>query len=162
VSAPQVELEAPFQMQISQLDYNNYLGVIGIGRIKRGKVKPNQQVTIIDSEGKTRNGKVGKVLGHLGLERIDSTLAEAGDIIAITGLGELNISDTICDTNAVEALPALSVDEPTVTMFFNVNTSPFCGKEGKYVTSRQILDRLNKELVHNVALRVEETDDADA
>jgi len=162
VSAPQVELEAPFQMQISQLDYNNYLGVIGIGRIKRGKVKPNQQVTIIDSEGKTRNGKVGKVLGHMGLERIESTLAEAGDIIAITGLGELNISDTICDTSAVEALPALSVDEPTVTMFFNVNTSPFCGKEGKFVTSRQILERLNKELVHNVALRVEETEDADA
>ena len=107
-------------------------------------------------------GKVGKVLTHLGLERIESDIAEAGDIIAITGLGELNISDTICDTQAVEALPALSVDEPTVSMFFNVNTSPFCGKEGKYVTSRQILDRLNKELVHNVALRVEETPDADA
>ena len=102
------------------------------------------------------------MLTHLGLERIDSDLAEAGDIIAITGLGELNISDTICDPQNVEALPALSVDEPTVTMFFNVNTSPFCGKEGKYVTSRQILDRLNKELVHNVALRVEETEDADA
>jgi predicted membrane GTPase involved in stress response len=144
-------------MQISQLDYNNYVGVIGIGRIKRGKVKPNQQVTIIDSEGKTRNGKVGKVLTHLGLERIESDVAEAGDIIAITGLGELNISDTICDPQNVEALPALSVDEPTVSMFFCVNTSPFCGKEGKYVTSRQILDRLNKELVHNVALRVEET-----
>lgn len=162
VWAPKVELEAPFQMQISQLDYNNYLGVICIGRITRGKVKPNQQVTIIDSEGKTRNGKVGKVLGHMGLERIESTLAEAGDIIAITGLGEVNISDTICDTAAVEALPALSVDEPTVSMFFNVNTSPFCGKEGKFVTSRQILERLNKELAHNVALRVEETEDADA
>jgi GTP-binding protein len=162
VSAPQVALEAPFQMQISQLDYNNYLGVIGIGRIKRGKLKPNQQVTIIDSNGKTRNGKAGKVLGHMGLERIESTLAEAGDIIAITGLGELNISDTICDTAAVEALPALSVDEPTVSMFFNVNTSPFCGKEGKFVTSRQILERLNKELVHNMALRVEETEEADA
>ena len=124
-------------------------------------MKPNQQVTIIDSEGKTRNGKVGKVLGH-GSGAYRQHPAEAGDIIAITGPGELNISDTICDTNAVEALPALSVDEPTVTMFFNVNTSPFCGKEGKYVTSRQILDRLNKELVHNVALRVEETDDADA
>ncbi|HEY2454822.1 MAG TPA: ribosome-dependent GTPase TypA [Scandinavium sp.] len=162
VKAPNVDLDGPLQMQISQLDYNNYVGVIGIGRIKRGKVKPNQQVTIIDSEGKTRNGKVGKVLGHLGLERIEATEAEAGDIIAITGLGELNISDTICDVQAVEALPALSVDEPTVTMFFNVNTSPFCGKEGKYVTSRQILDRLNKELVHNVALRVDETEDADA
>lgn len=162
VSPPQVEIGLPFQMQISQLDYNSYVGVIGIGRIKRGAVKPNQQVTIIDCEGNTRNGKVGKVLTHLGLERIDATLAEAGDIIAITGLGELNISDTLCDPQNVEALPALSVDEPTVTMYFNVNTSPFCGKEGKFVTSRQILDRLKKELVHNVALRVEETDDADA
>ncbi|ACT08951.1 GTP-binding protein TypA [Dickeya chrysanthemi Ech1591] len=162
VEAPKVDLNGPFQMQISQLDYNNYVGVIGIGRIKRGVVKPNQQVSIIDSEGKVRNGKVSQVLGHLGLQRIESSLAEAGDIIAITGLGELNISDTICDTSCVEALPALSVDEPTVTMYFCVNTSPFCGKEGKYVTSRQILDRLRKELVHNVALRVEETEDPDA
>lgn len=162
VAPPDVDSDGPFQMQISQLDYNNYVGVIGIGRIKRGKVKPNQQVTVIDSEGKTRNGKIGKVLGHMGLERIEAQVAEAGDIIAITGLGELNISDTVCDVQNVEALPALSVDEPTVTMYFCVNTSPFCGKEGKYVTSRQILDRLNKELVHNVALRVEETEDADA
>lgn len=161
VSAPQVELKAPFQMQIFQLDYNNYLGVIGIGRIKRGTVKPNQQVTMITSQGKTRNGKVSKVLRHMGLDRIESNLAEAGDIIAITGLGELNISDTICDTSVVEALPALSVDEPTVSMLFNVNTSPFCGKEGKFLTSRQIFKRLNKELMHNVALRVEETEDAD-
>ncbi|HBO39090.1 MAG TPA: translational GTPase TypA [Pasteurellaceae bacterium] len=162
VEPPKVELSSPFQMQISQLDYNNYVGVIGIGRIKRGTVKPNQSVTIIDSFGKTRNGKVGQVLGHLGLQRYEEDLAQAGDIVAITGLGELNISDTICDINNVEALPALSVDEPTVTMFFCVNTSPFCGKEGKYVTSRQILERLNKELVHNVALRVEETQDPDA
>ncbi|WP_159567211.1 ribosome-dependent GTPase TypA [Budvicia diplopodorum] len=162
VASPDVDSDGPFQMQISQLDYNNYVGVIGIGRIKRGKVKPNQQVTVIDSEGKTRNGKIGKVLGHMGLERIEAQVAEAGDIVAITGLGELNISDTVCDVQSVEALPALSVDEPTVTMYFCVNTSPFCGKEGKYVTSRQILDRLNKELVHNVALRVEETEDADA
>ncbi|VFS46210.1 Tyrosine phosphorylated protein A [Budvicia aquatica] len=162
VAPPDVDSDGSFQMQISQLDYNNYVGVIGIGRIKRGKVKPNQQVTVIDSEGKTRNGKIGKVLGHMGLERIEAQVAEAGDIIAITGLGELNISDTVCDVQSVEALPALSVDEPTVTMYFCVNTSPFCGKEGKYVTSRQILDRLNKELVHNVALRVEETEDADA
>lgn len=162
VAAPQVEVNGKLQMQISQLDYNSYVGVIGIGRIKRGMVKPNQQVSIIDSEGKTRNGKVGKVLSHLGLERIETDLAEAGDIIAITGLGELHISDTICDFNAVEALPALIVDEPTFNMYFCVNTSPFCGKEGKYVTSRQILDRLKKELVHNVALRVEETEDADA
>ncbi|ACS87711.1 ribosome-dependent GTPase TypA [Musicola paradisiaca] len=162
VEAPNVDLNGPFQMQISQLDYNNYVGVIGIGRIKRGVVKPNQQVSIIDSTGKVRNAKVGQVLGHLGLQRIESDKAEAGDIIALTGLGDLNISDTVCDTANVEALPALSVDEPTVTMFFCVNTSPFCGKEGKFVTSRQILDRLRKELVHNVALRVEETEDPDA
>ncbi|UBX50618.1 ribosome-dependent GTPase TypA [Providencia alcalifaciens] len=162
VEPPAVDLDGPFQMQVSQLDYNSYLGVIGIGRIKRGTVKPNQQVTVIDSEGKTRNGKIGKVLTHLGLERIDSQQAEAGDIVALTGLGELNISDTICQVGNVEALPALAVDEPTVSMFYCVNTSPFCGKEGKFVTSRQILDRLNKELVHNVALRVEETQDPDA
>ncbi|MBS9439834.1 translational GTPase TypA [Photorhabdus noenieputensis] len=162
VEPPKVDLNGAFQMQISQLDYNNYVGVIGIGRIKRGTVKPNQNVTIIDSEGKTRNGKIGKVLGHLGLERIESEQVEAGDIVAITGLGELNISDTLCDTNAVEALPPLAVDEPTVSMYFCVNTSPFCGREGKYVTSRQILERLKKELVHNVALRVEETEDPDA
>lgn len=162
VSAPEVDRDGPLQMQISQLDYNNYVGVIGVGRIKRGVVKPNQQVTIIDSEGKRRNGKVGQVLGHMGLQRYEADLAEAGDIIAITGLGELNISDTICDVNNVEALPALTVDEPTVSMTFCVNTSPFCGKEGKFVTSRQILDRLRKELVHNVALRVEETEDPDA
>lgn len=161
VAPPAVELDAPFQMQISQLDYNNYVGVIGIGRIKRGSVKPNQAVTLIDSEGKTRQGRIGQVLGHLGLQRYETDEAFAGDIVAITGMGELNISDTICDINAVEALPALSVDEPTVTMFFCVNTSPFCGKEGKYVTSRQILERLNKELVHNVALRVEETANPD-
>ncbi|MBC8954325.1 ribosome-dependent GTPase TypA [Xenorhabdus sp. PB62.4] len=162
VEPPKVDLDGPFQMQISQLDYNNYVGVIGIGRIKRGTVKPNQNITLIDSEGKTRNGKVGKVFSHLGLDRIESDKAEAGDIIAITGLGDLNISDTLCEVNAVEALPALAVDEPTVSMYFCVNTSPFCGREGKYVTSRQILDRLRKELVHNVALRVEETEDPDA
>ncbi|MBD2815024.1 ribosome-dependent GTPase TypA [Xenorhabdus sp. Flor] len=162
VEPPKVDLDGPFQMQISQLDYNNYVGVIGIGRIKRGTVRPNQNITIVDSEGKARNGKIGKVFSHLGLDRIESDKAEAGDIIAITGLGELNISDTLCEVNAVEALPALAVDEPTVSMFFCVNTSPFCGREGKYVTSRQILDRLKKELVHNVALRVEETEDPDA
>ncbi|MFC6276636.1 translational GTPase TypA [Psittacicella hinzii] len=162
VSPPDVDLNAPLQMQISQLDYNSYVGVIGIGRIKRGEIKVNQQVTIIDAEGKKRNGKVGQVFGHIGLQRVEQTTAKAGDIVAITGLGELNISDTICDVNNVEALPALSVDEPTVTMFFCVNTSPFCGKEGKFVTSRQILERLQKELVHNVALRVEETQDPDA
>lgn len=162
VQPPDVDRNGPLQMQISQLDYNSYIGVIGIGRIKRGIIKPNQQITIIDSEGKRRNGRIGQVLGHLGLQRYEASQAEAGDIIAVTGLGELNISDTLCDVSAPEALPALSVDEPTVTMFFCVNTSPFCGKEGKFVTSRQILERLRKELVHNVALRVEETEDPDA
>ncbi|MGL4859190.1 MAG: translational GTPase TypA [Enterobacteriaceae bacterium] len=162
VAPPDVDPEGPLQMQISQLDYNSYVGVIGIGRIKRGVIKSGQQVAIIDSNGDRRNGKVGQVLGHMGLQRYDVDKAEAGDIIAITGLGELNISDTLCDTSTPEALPPLSVDEPTVSMFFCVNTSPFCGKEGKYVTSRQILERLRKELVHNVALRVDETEDPDA
>lgn len=161
VAPPAADPSGSFQMQISQLDYNSYVGVIGVGRITRGSVSPNQQVTIVNAEGKTRNGKVGQVLEYLGLERFESKQAGAGDIIAITGLGDLKISDTICDTNAVEALPALSVDEPTVTMTFQVNTSPFSGKEGKYVTSRNILERLHAELVHNVALRVEETDDPD-
>lgn len=161
VVAPQVDINGSLQMQISQLDYSSYVGVIGVGRVTRGSVKPNQQVTIIGADGKTRNGKVGTVLGYLGLERSDIAQADAGDIVAVTGLGELKISDTICDVNAVEALKPLSVDEPTVTMTFQVNTSPFAGKEGKYVTSRNILERLQKELVHNVALRVEEMGDPD-
>ncbi|AUU22678.1 translational GTPase TypA [Aeromonas caviae] len=161
VEAPAADTDGGFQMQISQLDYNSYVGVIGIGRITRGRVKTNQQVTVVGADGKTRNGKVGQVLGYLGLSRTEVADAQAGDIIAITGLGELKISDTICDNGAVEALPPLSVDEPTVNMTFQVNTSPFAGKEGKFVTSRNILERLNQELVHNVALRVEETDDPD-
>ncbi|WOX48219.1 translational GTPase TypA [Aeromonas sp. XH] len=161
VEAPAADTEGGFQMQISQLDYNSYVGVIGIGRITRGRVKTNQQVTIVGANGKNRTGKVGQVLGYLGLSRTEVADAQAGDIIAITGLGELKISDTICDNGAVEALPPLSVDEPTVNMTFQVNTSPFAGKEGKFVTSRNILERLNQELVHNVALRVEETDDPD-
>jgi GTP-binding protein len=148
-------------MQISQLDYNSYVGVSGVGKITRGSVRTNQAVTVVTADGKRRTGKVGQVLGYLGLERHEVESASAGDIIAITGLGELKISDTICDSNHVEALPPLSVDEPTVTMTFQVNTSPFAGKEGKYVTSRNIMDRLKAELVHNVALRVEETDDPD-
>ncbi|MCG9767029.1 MULTISPECIES: translational GTPase TypA [Pseudoalteromonas] len=162
VEAPNADPEGPFQMQISQLDYNSYVGVIGVGRVTRGSVKPNQQVTIVGADGKTRNGKVGQVLGYLGLDRHEVEQATAGDIIAITGLGELKISDTICCQNNVEALPPLSVDEPTVTMTFSVNTSPFSGQEGKYVTSRNILERLEAELVHNVALRVEETDNPDS
>jgi GTP-binding protein len=161
VAAPDVDVDGALQMQISQLDYSSYVGVIGVARVTRGSVKPNQQVTIVGADGSTRNGKVGTVMGYLGLERHDVDQANAGDIIAITGLGELKISDTICAQNAVEALPALSVDEPTVTMTFQVNTSPFAGKEGKFVTSRNILERLEKELVHNVALRVEHTDDPD-
>ncbi|KPU83243.1 GTP-binding protein TypA [Psychromonas sp. PRT-SC03] len=161
VEPPKGDREGDFQMQISQLDNNAYVGVIGVGRIMRGSVKVNQQVTVIGSDGKQRKGKVGQVLGYLGLERYDIDIAEAGNIVAISGLGELKISDTVCAQNNVEALPPLSVDEPTVTMTFQVNNSPFCGKEGKYVTSRNILDRLNKELVHNVALKVEETGDPD-
>ena len=162
VSPPDADPEGAFQMQISQLDYNSYIGVIGVGRIKRGTVRPNQQVTIVSADGTKRNGKVGQVMSYLGLERHEAESAGAGDIIAITGLGELKISDTICDVNTVEALPPLSVDEPTVTMTFSVNTSPFAGKEGKFVTSRNILERLQAELVHNVALRVEETDNPDS
>ncbi|WP_411361079.1 translational GTPase TypA [Pseudidiomarina sp. YC-516-91] len=161
VSAPDADRDGPLQMQVSQLDYSSYLGIIGIGRIKRGTLKLNQQVTIIGADGSQRNGKVGQIFGYLGLDRIETDKASAGDIVAFTGLGELKISDTICAAGHSEALPALSVDEPTVTMTFQVNTSPFAGKEGKFVTSRQILERLQQELKHNVALRVEETDNPD-
>ena len=161
VAPPAVELDGETQLQVSQLDYSSYLGIIGIGRIKRGTLKPNQQVTVLGADGSKRNGKVGQVFGYLGLERVETDEASAGDIVAFTGLGELKISDTICAPTKLEALPALQVDEPTVTMTFQVNTSPFAGKEGKFVTSRQILERLNNELKHNVALRVEETDDGD-
>ena len=162
VSPPDADPEGDFQMQISQLDYNSYKGVIGIGRIKRGSVATNQQVTVIGADGTTRNGKIGSVQSYLGLERIDTEKAYAGNIVTVTGLGELKISDTLCCPNNVEALPPLSVDEPTVTMTFSVNNSPFCGKEGKFVTSRNIRERLDKELVHNVALRVADTDNPDS
>jgi GTP-binding protein len=161
VKPPVADMHGPLQMQISQLDYNSYVGVIGIGRITSGSVRPNQQVTIIGADGKTRNAKVGQVQGYLGLERLEVDSGDAGDIVAVTGVGELKISDTICDPNTVVALPPLSVDEPTVTMTFQVNNSPFCGKEGKYVTSRNIYERLQTELIHNVALKVEETQDPD-
>ena len=161
VEPPQVDEEGPLQMQVSQLDYSSYVGTIGIGRITRGRMQTNDQVTIVAADGSTRKGKLGQVMGYLGLERVETEQASAGDIVAITGLGDLFISDTICNPNSVEALPELSVDEPTVTMTFQVNTSPFSGQDGKYVTSRQILDRLTRELKHNVALRVEETDDPD-
>lgn len=161
VPPPKVDAEGPFQMQISLLDYSSYVGAIGIGRIQRGSIKSNTPVMIIDRNGKTRQGRVLQILGYLGLERIEVQQANAGDIVAITGIDDLSISDTLCDMNTVEALPALTVDEPTVSMTFQVNNSPFAGKEGKYVTSRQIRERLQKELIHNVALRVEDTEDPD-
>ena len=161
VHPPQVDIEGPFQMQISQLDYNSYVGLIGIGRIVRGRVKTNTQVAIVGRDGARRNGRIMQIFDFLGLQRIEVAEANAGDIIAFNGISELHISDTLCDPNAVEALAPLSVDEPTVSMTFQVNTSPFAGKDGKYVTSRQIKERLERELLHNVALRVAETDDPD-
>ena len=158
VPAPDVDTEGAFQMQISSLDYNSYVGVIGIARIKRGKLSPNQQVKVVDVEGVERSAKVLKVLGFHGLERIETEMAQAGDIVCITGIDKLHISDTLCDPLTVEALPPLTVDEPTISMMFQPNSSPFAGKEGKYVTSRNIWDRLQTELLHNVALRVERTE----
>ncbi len=161
VPAPEVDPEGAFQMQVSALDYDSYVGVIGIGRITRGTLKPNQQVVVKSADGKERKGKVLNVKGYLGLERIDTELATAGDIVCINGIDGLSISDTLCDPDNIEALPPLSVDEPTVSMTFIVNDSPFAGKEGKFVTSRNIKDRLDQELIHNVALRVEEGDTPD-
>jgi GTP-binding protein len=158
VHAPRVDADGPFQMQISALDYNSYVGVIGVGRVSRGRIKTNTQVKVIDSHAKVRNGRVLKIMGYHGLERIEVDTAQAGDIICVTGLDELNISDTLCDPEVIEALPALSVDEPTVSMTFQVNDSPFAGQEGKFVTSRNIKERLDRELIHNVALRVEPGD----
>lgn len=161
VPAPKVDPDGPFQMQISTLDYSSYVGMIGIGRITRGQAKSNMPVSIIDREQKVRQGRILQVLEYLGLERSEVAMANAGDIVAITGIEELKISDTLCDPACVEALPALTVDEPTVSMTFQVNTSPFAGRDGKYVTSRKIRERLEKELLHNVALRVEDTSDPD-
>ena len=161
VNEPAVSLEEPFQMQISALDSNSYVGVIGIGRISRGNVKPNDQVVVIDAEGEQKTGKILQVLGHEGLERIEVDKAEAGDIVCVTGIDKLYISDTLCSPENIEQLPPLSVDEPTVSMTFQVNDSPFAGKEGKFVTSRNIKDRLDQELLSNVALRVEQGESAD-
>lgn len=161
VNHPDVDRDGSFQLQVSSLDYNSYVGMIGIGRIKRGKIKPNTPIKVIDTEGKVRNGRMLQLLGFHGLERVAYEEAQAGDIIAFTGLDVLHISDTICDPEHVEALPPLSVDEPTVSMTFQVNTSPFAGQDGKYVTSRNIQERLEEELKHNVALRVEQLDDPD-
>ncbi len=165
VPAPPVDLDGPFQMRVTSLDYNNYVGIIGVGRVQRGKVRTNMPVTVIDRAGKTRNGKVLQVLGFHGLERHEVKEAQAGDIIAISGIEGLGISDTICDPAAVEQLPVLTVDEPTISMTFQVNDSPFAGVKdrsgGKFLTSRQLRDRLIRETQHNVALKVEDTEDAD-
>ncbi|MBS66407.1 MAG: translational GTPase TypA [Gammaproteobacteria bacterium] len=161
VNPPSVDLEGPLQMQISALDYNSYVGVIGIGRIKRGKIKPNDQVVVISSDEEQRKGKILQVMGYNGLERNEVSEAQAGDIVCITGIDQLNISDTICNPEQVEALEALSVDEPTVSMTFQVNDSPFAGREGKYISSRNLKERLEQELIHNVALKVEQGDSPD-
>ena len=161
VHPPLVDEEGGFQMQISQLDYNSYVGIIGIGRIQRGVVKTNTQVVVVGRDGKQRNARILQVFGFKGLERVEVPEADAGDIIAFTGIDSLEISDTICSPDVVEALPPLSVDEPTISMTFQVNNSPFAGRDGKFVTSRQIRERLQRELLHNVALRVEDTGDPD-
>lgn len=161
VEPPKVDAEGAFQMQISSLDYNSFVGVIGVGRIQRGTVKTNTPVAIVDKDGNKRNGRILQIMGYHGLERIEVTEASAGEIVCVTGMEGLNISDTLCDPKVIEALPPLSVDEPTVSMTFQVNNSPFAGREGKFVTSRNIRDRLNRELIHNVALRVEDTDSPD-
>ena len=161
VSAPEVNSDGSFQMQISALDYNSYVGVIGVGRITRGKLSPNTQVSVVDRDSSSRNCKILQVMGYHGLERVEVETAEAGDIVCVTGIDALNISDTLCDPAAAEALPPLSVDEPTVSMTFQVNDSPFAGLEGKFVTSRNIKERLDRELIHNVALRVQQGDSPD-
>jgi len=161
VSPPNVNIDGPLQMQISALDSNSYVGVIGIGRITRGTLKTNENVVVIDRDGNERKERVLQVMGHQGLERVQVDSAAAGEIVCITGISKLNISDTICDSEIVEALPPLSVDEPTVSMTFQVNDSPFAGLEGKYITSRRIKERLDQELLHNVALRVKETESSD-
>ena len=159
VAAPEVDINAPLQMQISALDYSSFVGAIGIGRITRGTVKKNQQVIVVSPDGVQRKAKIANLQGFLGLEKIDVGSSEAGNIACITGIEGLSISDTICDPETIEALPPLSVDEPTVSMAFRVNDSPFAGQDGKYITSRNIRDRLDKELIYNVALRVEDTPD---
>ena len=161
VPAPNVDEAGPFQMQISALDHNNYVGVIGIGRIKRGTLTPNTQIQLIEPDGQTRNGRILQVMRYLGLERIPAESAHAGEIVCITGIDKLHISDTLCDPTNPEPLPPLSVDEPTVSMTIQVNDSPFAGQEGQFLTSRNLKERLEKELLHNVALRVEQGSDAD-
>ena len=160
VPAPNVDLDSPFQMQISSLDYSSFIGAIGIGRIARGIVKKNMQNILIAPDGSKRNVKIVQLLGFNGLDRHEVSSANAGDIVGIVGIDKISLSDTICDPLKVEALPPLSVDEPTVSMAFRVNDSPFAGLDGKYITSRNIRERLDKELIYNVALRVENTEDS--
>ena len=161
VPPPPVDVDGPFQMRVSTLSYDNYVGLIGIGRIQRGAVKPGQPVAVLDRDGKQRKGRILQVLGFMGLERVEVQQAQAGDIVALSGLDVLDISDTLCDPDKPEALPALSVDEPTMSMTFEVNKSPLAGRDGKFLTSRQIKERLDRELKHNVALRVEQLPDPD-
>ncbi len=161
VPSPKVDVSKPFQMQISALDSNEYVGVIGIGRIKAGKIKPNDPVVIIDSDKEERKGKVLQVMSHRGLERIEVSEADAGDIVCVSGIEKLFISDTLCSPENISSLPPLKVDEPTVSMTFQVNDSPFAGQDGKFVTSRNIKERLEQELLSNVALRVKQGDSPD-
>jgi len=161
VSPPAVDPDSPLQLQVSALDYSSYTGVIGLGRIRRGTLRKNQQVTVVGADGATRKAKVLQVFGFHGLEKVERESASAGDIITFNGVDPLNISDTLCDPETVEALPPLTVDEPTISMTFQVNDSPFAGREGKFVTTRQIKERLDRELIHNVALRVVQQDNAD-
>ena len=161
VPPPQVDADGPLQMQISSLDYSTYEGVMGIGRIKRGTLRRNRAVVVADRDGNQRKAKVMTVYGYQGLERIERDDAVAGDIVCVTGISDVGISDTLCDPEQVEALPPLTVDEPTLSMLFCVNNSPLAGKDGKYLTSRQLRERLFTEASHNVALSVEETEDPD-
>jgi GTP-binding protein len=161
VNPPRVEIDGPFQMQVSSLDYDSYKGVLGIGRITRGQVSRNTAIKIVGADGKIRDGRMMQLFGFDGLQRIEVETAHAGDIIVFSGIDQIFISDTLCDRNQVEALPPLTVDEPTVSMTFSVNSSPFCGQDGKFLTSRQIDERLRRECLHNVALRVEQLADAD-
>ena len=161
VEPPVVNSNAPFRMQISALDYNSYVGTIGIGRITAGSIKPNDRILVANENKTPRKAKVLQVLSHVGLERVEVPEAHAGDIVCITGIDALNISDTLCDPDYPNPMPSLKVDEPTVSMIFQVNDSPFAGKEGKYVTARNIKDRLDQELIHNVALRVEQGESQD-
>ncbi len=161
VPPPDTDEAGPLQMQISALDYSSYVGVIGLGRIKRGRISTGDQVTVVSADGSERRGKILQVMGYAGLDRVEVPEASAGDIVCISGVENLAISDTICAPECPEALKPLKVDEPTISMTFQVNTSPFAGREGKFVTSRHLKERLDKELQYNVALRVEETDHAD-